>query len=107
MNFPFDSDRFHLSVRVGSIIWRKHTLEKMLQRNISREEVMEALVQGELIQVYDYDQPFPSVLLLGFSGDRPIHVVAAFDEKEETAYVITTYEPDVTIFEADFKTKKK
>ncbi|MEQ1744242.1 MAG: DUF4258 domain-containing protein [Saprospiraceae bacterium] len=79
----------------------------MLLRNISREEVMAALAHGDIIQVYGYDQPFPSVLLLGFSGKRPIHVVASFDEKQRIAYIITTYEPDLNIFEQDFKTKKK
>ena len=76
-------------------------------RGISREEVLEVLENGEIIQCYDYDKPFPSMLMLGFPGKRPLHLVAAFDEANCMVFVITAYGPDLTIFEPDFKTKKK
>ena len=107
MNPPFDLNLFKQAVADGTIIWRKHTLEKMIIRGISREEVLEVLENGEVIQSYDYDKPFPSVLMLSFPSNRPLHVVVAFDETNRLVFVITTYEPDLTIFEPDFKTKKK
>lgn len=107
MKPPFDLNLFRQAVSNGNIVWRKHTLEKMLQRNISREEVLAVMEQGEVIQTYDYDKPFPSVLMLGFSNNRPIHVVVSFDESQSIVFVITAYEPDLAIFEPDFKTKKK
>ncbi len=79
----------------------------MFARGIERAEVVEVLKNGEVIQQYGYDKPFPSVLLVGFPANRPIHVVAALDEGSEQVYVITVYEPDQTIFEPDFKTKRK
>jgi len=36
-------------VNNGIIEWRKHTLERMLQRNITRNEVQEALLFGKFI----------------------------------------------------------
>ncbi len=107
MDFPFDTNLFQQALHECNIVWRKHTLERMLLRNIRREQILGAMKDGEIIQVYDYDRPFPSVLLLGFSDSRPIHVVAAFDETLGIIYVITAYEPDLDIFESDFKTKKK
>ena len=107
MELPFDINLFRQAIVDGNIIWRKHTLEKMIVRGISREEVLGVLENGEIIQSYDYDKPFPSLLMLGFYDERPLHVVAAFDETERMVFVITTYEPDPSIFEPDFKTKKK
>jgi hypothetical protein len=31
----------------------------------------------------------------------------AFDEKENKGYIITSYEPNLEIFESDYKTRKK
>ncbi len=59
MNSPFDLDLFRKAVSEGNIIWRKHMLIKMMVREISREEVLEVLEKGEIIQIYDYDRPFP------------------------------------------------
>ncbi len=107
MEPPFDTTLFKQAVSDGNIIWRKHTLEKMITRNISRAEVLEVVERGEVIQRYDYDKPFPSALVLGFPATRPIHVVVAFDAENLIAFVITVYEPDLAIFEPDFKTKRK
>ena len=102
----FDKIHFDQALEDGNIVWRKHVLEKMLERGISRTEVLEVLLTGETIQRYEADRPFPSILVLGFPIERPIHVVASFDPTALTVFVITTYEPDLNIFEADFKTKK-
>jgi len=107
MELPFNETLFRQGLSDGNIIWRKHTLEKMMVRGISRVEVLEVLEKGEAIQRYDYDMPFPSVLLLGFPSGRPIHVVVSFDNESLSLFIITTYEPDLTIFEPDFKTKIK
>jgi hypothetical protein len=41
------------------------------------------------------------------SGQAAPRAVAALDETNEWAYVITVYEPDLEHFEADYKTKRK
>lgn len=107
MEPPFDKTLFIQALADGNIIWRKHTLEKMMTRGISRTEILEVLETGEVIQRYDYDKPFPSALILGFPSARPLHVVVSFDKESHLVFVITAYEPDIDIFEPDFKTKKK
>lgn len=106
MKLPFNKSLFTQALSNGNIIWRKHSLEKMLARGISRAEVLEVLENGETIQRYEYDKPFPSALLLGFPNSRPIHVVVSFSEIQLEIFVITAYEPDLAIFEPDFKTRK-
>ena len=107
MELPFDENLFRQALASGNTIWRKHTLEKMIVRGISRAEVLEVLEKGEVIQRYDYDRPFPSALFLSFPNGRPIHVVVSMDESTASIFVITAYEPDLSIFEPDFKTKRK
>jgi hypothetical protein len=107
MEPPFNIVYFRQAIAEGNITWRKHVLTKMLERGIGRENVSKVLLHGEIIQVYDYDKPFPSILVLGFPDDYPLHVVASFDEESRIAYIITAYIPDSGIFENDFKTKRK
>lgn len=106
MEFPFDALLFRQAISKGNILWRKHALEKMIARGVSRDEVIKVMEDGEVIRPYFEDRPFPSALVLGFPENRPIHVVVSFDETAEQIFVITAYEPDLTIFETDFKTKK-
>ena len=41
--------------------------------------MLAAFASGEVISEYPDDVPFPSCLILGFVGTRPIHVVTARD----------------------------
>jgi len=45
-------------------------------------------------------------LVLGFSGSRPIHVVAADNPVEHEAIVITAYEPETTQWDSTFRKRK-
>jgi len=40
-------------------------------------------------------------------GKRPVHVVAAFDEKEKICIIVTAYEPEKDLWTNNFKTRKK
>ena len=60
---------------------------------------------GEIIAQYPDDTPFPSCLILGYSGERALHVVASIDE--ELVYIITAYAPSPAKWEADWKTRKE
>ena len=87
--------------------WRKHAHQRMMERRISRNDVLNVVLNGECIMEYPNDTPFERLLFFGWSGDRPLHVVFAFDEKLEKVYIITVYEPDLMQFEADYKTRRK
>jgi Domain of unknown function (DUF4258) len=75
----------------------------MFKRGISIEDVRHVLLTGEVIEDYPGDFPYPSRLLLGWSGIRPIHVVAAYDIKGDETIVITAYEPDPSQWDIDFR----
>ncbi len=88
-----------------SIIYRVHAMQRMFERDISESVIPEILKNNDVIESYPDDKPYPSFLVLGFDGSRPIHVVYAKDE-ENNPIVITVYEPDLTKWENDFKTRK-
>ena len=90
----------------GNIEWRKHALERMLERGISRNEVKEVLKKGDIIEYYDNDTPFASALFF-YVNRKPIHVVASLDEVNKIIYVITAYIPDIIHFKKDLKTRRK
>ncbi len=77
-----------------------------MERGLTRAEVMDAIINGEVIEVYMEDRPYPSCLILN-AGPIPLHVVAAADAEARICPVITVYRPDAAHFEADWKTRKK
>lgn len=78
----------------------------MLERSISRSEVKSVILEGEVIEKYPGDSPYPSVLVFNTIGGRPLHSVVSYNREENTAYVITAYEPSLNVFEDDFKTRR-
>ena len=99
--------KMRAAVRSGRIEWQRHALERMAERGILRDEVKDALLNGERIEDYPDDYPLPSALFMGRPKNRALHVVAAFNKATETAFVITAYEPSLEQFEADLRTRRE
>jgi hypothetical protein len=78
----------------------------MYQRAISEIEVRHVIAREEIVEDYPNDTPYPSRLVLGWSGRRPIHVVVADNVDDQENIVITVYEPDPAEWEPDFKRRK-
>jgi hypothetical protein len=53
------------AIQNGMIEWETHTLERMIKRGISREIVKQVLLEGEIIEDYPDDKPFPTALFFG------------------------------------------
>jgi hypothetical protein len=79
----------------------------MFEREISKEDVRQALETGTIIESYPDDEPYPSCLVLGWSGVRPIHVVVADNRDEDEIIVITVYEPDPGRWEPGFSERRR
>ncbi|PSN18758.1 hypothetical protein C7271_10870 [filamentous cyanobacterium CCP5] len=90
-----------------TLVFSGHAVKQMFQRRISRDEVKAAAAVGEAIAEYPEDRPYPSYLMLGIVNQRPIHVVVAKDAETQTAYVVTAYEPDLNLWQPDFKIRKR
>ncbi len=88
------------------ILWKKHALERMMERGISRKAVKRAVLDGAVIESYPDHYPVPS-LLIAVLEPEPLHVVLAWDVKQRQCYIITAYQPDLDHFEPDFVTRRK
>ena len=93
------------SVVEGNIEWLKHSLQRMMERDITRKEVKTAILKGSVIEVYSDDRPYPSILI-AWIDDKPLHVVVSYDEVEDICYIITAYIPDEKYFEKDLITRR-
>ena len=77
------------------IEYRIHATRRMFQRDIHENDVEKILKEGSIIEQYDDDFPFPSVLINGLgAGNVPLHVVAAINSGELKLVIITVYKPD-------------
>ncbi len=89
------------------LVFRVHAVQRIAERAIATPEVRHALDTGEVIAHYPDDTPYPSRLVLGWTGTRPVHVVAADNDDDQLTVVITVYEPDPQLWEPRFKTRRK
>jgi hypothetical protein len=89
------------------IIYRLHAIERMFERQIDEEAVNKILTDGKIIEEYLDDKPYPSKLILGFVDNRPIHIVAAENIKEQQIIVITVYEPNRILWDDTFERRRK
>ncbi len=78
----------------GKFEFSRHAFRRVVERNISEQEIREAGTNAELIEDYPEDKYSPSALLLGFTAaGRPLHFQLSFAETELTK-IITIYEPN-------------
>jgi hypothetical protein len=101
----FDLAALRNAAELGLIHWHLHTLERLLERGITRTEVLSAIMNGEMIESYTDDRPYPSCLILN-AAPEPVHVVAAIDSAGGVCHIITVYRPDPGHFEPDWKTRR-
>lgn len=100
------SDLLQDAIKEGRIEWQRHALEKMMERGISRKTVKDVLLNGEVIESYPDDKPFPSALFLGWVNNQPLHVVGSLDSMTGWCFIITAYKPDLEHFESDYQTRR-
>ena len=72
-----------------------HADEEAQADTLTFDEIFFSVLQGEIIEDYPTDKPYPSCLIYGnnFEGE-PIHSVWAYNDKTKWAVLITGYRPD-------------
>lgn len=105
MAIELDIRRIREMCRDGAVRWSAHSVTRMLQRGIGREDVLQCISTGEIIEQYPEYWLGPACLVFGLdkSGEA-LHVVVGVDE---FVHVVTTYRPDSAMFMPDMKTRKE
>ena len=90
-------------IRKGEYGFSDHAVKRMIKRAISRQEVEEAVLQGEIIEEYPEDKYSPSCLVYGKTGKgRDLHIQVSLPP---VVVVITAYDPDPKEW-IDFKVRR-
>ena len=97
---------FRKTNKSENIVISLHGQLRLNERNITVDDVMNAIDNGEIIEQYPDDFPFPSCLILGLSiNDVYIHIVVSMNDGK--IYLITAYVPNTDKWEADLKNRKQ
>ena len=63
--------------------------------NLSFDEIFNTVFQGEIIEDYPDDKPYPSCLVFGETFKKePVHSVWAYNKNNKWVVLITVYRPD-------------
>ena len=90
----------------NKIKWRGHMLARMQQRGIKVDQVLHCLLNGEVIEDYPTDYPYPSCLVLGQTDElNALHIVCAVGQ--DHIWMITTYYPDKDEWAEDFRKRRR
>jgi len=101
-----DINKIKQLIKDEKIRWTNHIVVRLLQRNIAQDDVLNALLNGEIIEEYENDYPYPSCLVYGISlNNKVLHVVCGSNEEE--LWIITAYYPDNIEWKNDLKTRKE
>lgn len=93
-------------INSGKVRWTNHAISRLFQRNIMQKDVLNAILNGEIIEEYKDDYPYPSCLVYGINlNNEVLHIVCGANKEE--LWIITAYYPDNIKWEDDLKTRKE
>ena len=92
--------------KTGQVRWTGHILQRIFHCGLSTDDVMSALTNGEIIEQYPTDYPFPSCLVLGKTvAGKTLHIVCGSNRDE--LWLITAYIPNPAEWTDDFRQRRK
>jgi hypothetical protein len=98
-------EEIRTKIQVGQFEFSKHAVDQSILRQISVQELREAIANGEIIEDYPEDKYGPSCLILGFTQvGRPLHVQCSYPTRP-LVKIITLYEPDPSQW-IDFRVRR-
>lgn len=87
-------EQIRTKIQVGQLEFSKHAVDQSILRQISVQELREAIADGRIIEDYPEDKYGPSCLVLGFTqAGRPLHIQCTYPSRP-LVKIITLYEPD-------------
>lgn len=85
-------DEIQDQVRAGNIRVTLHAQQEMVEEDVSLDDVLEAILRGQVLEDYPHHKRGACCLLNRLTGEgRAIHVVCTTDQP--TLVIITVYEP--------------
>jgi hypothetical protein len=83
------------AIQFGRILITDHADEETENDRLTYEEIFFSVMQGEIIEEYPGDKPYPSCLVLGLTfRNEPVHTVWGYNKETGWGVLITVYRPD-------------
>ena len=80
--------------REGRYEYSLHAVDQSILRHITRQEILEAIENGQIIENYPEDKFGPSCLVYGRTDlERPLHIQCSYPTRPKIK-IITVYEPN-------------
>jgi hypothetical protein len=87
-------EQIRAKIQAGRFEFSRHAVDQSVLRQISVQELREAIANGEIIEDYPEDKYGPSCLVLGFTRmGRPLHIQSSYPSRP-LVKIVTLYEPD-------------
>ena len=101
----YQIEQFQAINKPENMVLTQHSRKRFSERGIQIQNIVKTIENGEIIEDYPDDYPFPSCLILGTSEEKTIHIVASINDG--VIFLITAYIPDPDKWEDDWKTRKE
>ncbi|MBU4225399.1 MAG: DUF4258 domain-containing protein [Chloroflexi bacterium] len=87
-------EQIRAKIQAGQFELSKHAVDQSILRQISVQELREAIANGAIIENYPEDKYGPSCLVLGFTRTgRPLHIQSSYPSRP-LVKIVTLYEAD-------------
>jgi hypothetical protein len=85
------------AIQANRINITRHARQEAKDDHLLLAEILYATQNGQVIEDYPTDTPYPSSLIYGQNqAGQPVHSVWAYAAESQTAILITVYRPDPT-----------
>ena len=82
------------AIKNSHVLVSRHAREEAEADSLLIDEICFSVMQGEIIEDYADDKPYPSCLIFGKNQqNNPIHSVWAYNQETGWAILITVYRP--------------
>jgi hypothetical protein len=99
-------EKIRAKIQARQFEFSKHAVDQSILRQISVQELLEAVASGEIIEDYPEDKYGPSCLVLGFTQTgRPLHFQCSYPSRP-LIKIITLYEPNPAEW-IDFRVRRR
>lgn len=87
-------EQLRTKIAANRFEFSRHALDQSILREITVQELREAILGGEVIEDYPEDKYGPSCLIFGITkSDRPLHIQCTHPSRD-VVKIITLYQPD-------------
>ena len=85
------------AIRRGEIFLSEHVIGELVARRATLSTILSVLSSGRVIETHTHPQRMPFYLVLGFAGDKPMHVMFCGSEVLGLR-VLIVYEPALPLW---------